>query len=261
MINSFVARLRRAAALTAAACVVIAVAGCAGPQAKYKIPAAAPVQTAAIKTPPPPAEPDWRRYFRDMSNGAILVSLDDRRLSYWAPGAQSYREFPIAVPRSPDLERRGRTEIVRRRKNPSWRPTPAMLKRNPRLPKYVGPGPHNPLGERALYLGWRYYAIHGTNDPRSIGRAATSGCFRMFPKHIAWLYDRAPLGLPVRVVEDLPGRAPLRVVVGEGQTIPQARPLPGPASAPLTTAPALAARGNGQVASAANVASRADGAR
>ena len=156
---------------------------------------------------PKPATPDWRSHFRDVSRGAILVSLDDRRLAYWSPGATQYREFPIAVPRSADLERRGRTSIVRRRRNPDWRPTPDMLRRNPNQPKYIGPGPHNPLGERALYLGWRYYAIHGTNNPLSIGEQATSGCFRMYPEHIEWLYEQARLGTPVRVVDGDPQMA------------------------------------------------------
>ncbi|MEO1505909.1 MAG: L,D-transpeptidase, partial [Pseudomonadota bacterium] len=76
-----------------------------------------------------------------------------------------------------------------------------MLKRNPDLPRYVPPGPDNPLGEHALYLGWRYYAIHGSNDPTSIGRATTSGCIRLFPQHIAWLYEQAAVGTPVLILE------------------------------------------------------------
>ncbi len=149
----------------------------------------------------PPTEINWRDHFSDISQGAILIQIDKRRLSYWAPGARSYRDFPIAVPRNPSLERRGETRIVRRRKNPDWRPTPDMLKRNPNLPAYVGPGPNNPLGRRALYLGWRYYAIHGTNSPDSIGRATTSGCFRLFDEHIEWLFDNAVIGTPVKVVD------------------------------------------------------------
>lgn len=155
--------------------------------------------------PPPPPEPDWRAHFDDVSKGAILVNLETRRLSYWSPGAALYREFPIGVPRTDDLEKTGRTKIVRRRKNPDWRPTPSMIKRNPDLPRYVGPGPQNPMGERALYLGWRYYAIHGTNDPSSIGRRTTSGCFRMFPEHIEWLYDQAGVGVPVVVIDGAAG--------------------------------------------------------
>ena len=147
------------------------------------------------------ASPKWQNHFSSVNRGAILISLDDRRLSYWGPGGKEYREFRIAVPSEEFLERRGRTSVVRRRKNPDWRPTPSMRKRMPNLPSYIGPGPHNPLGEHALYLGWRYYAIHGTNNPRSIGTRATSGCFRLYPRDIKWLFDRVRIGAPVRVVD------------------------------------------------------------
>ena len=147
-----------------------------------------------------PAELDWRAYFEDVSEGAILVRLDARRLSYWSPDGQSYREFPIAIAETPDFERVGETSIVRRAAEPGWTPTPAMRLRNPELPGHVPPGPDNPMGKYALYLGWTYYAIHGTNDPASIGRATTSGCIRMFAEHIEWLYRNAEIGTPVMVM-------------------------------------------------------------
>jgi lipoprotein-anchoring transpeptidase ErfK/SrfK len=147
-------------------------------------------------------EADWRPYFDDLSKGAILVRLDARRLAYWSPGGESYREFPIGIAELPELERLGRTVIVRRKEHPDWRPTPSMLERNPGLPRHVPPGPDNPMGDYALYLDWPAYAIHGTNDPASIGRATTSGCIRLFPEHIAWLYAHAEVGTPVLVVRD-----------------------------------------------------------
>src|SRR5690606_38820754 len=149
-----------------------------------------------------PVEVDWRPYFDDLSKSAILVRLDARRLAYWSPGGEIYREFPIGIAELPELERLGRTEIIRRRERPDWRPTPSMLERDPSLPRYVPPGPDNPMGEHALYLGWQYYAIHGTNDPASIGRATTSGCIRLFPEHITWLYEHVEVGTPVLVVRE-----------------------------------------------------------
>lgn len=150
-----------------------------------------------------PPELNWSDYFTDISQGAILVNVDARWLVYWPPGGGAYEPFPIAVPRAPELTRTGLTRIVRRRENPDWRPTPSMRERMPDLPDYIGPGPQNPLGERALYLGWTYYAIHGTNDPTSIGTRATSGCFRLHPDDILWLFDRAEIGTPVRVIQSL----------------------------------------------------------
>ncbi len=186
----------RAVRALAAALGVLA-AACAAPPP-------APSETVRISAPPAQAaaEADWRPYFDDLGAGAILVRLDTRRLAYWSPGGATYREFPISIAEAPELERLGRTEIVRRREAPDWRPTPSMLERDPSLPRYVPAGPDNPMGSHALYLGWRYYAIHGTNDPASIGRATTSGCIRLFPEHIAWLFEHAEVGTPVLVVRE-----------------------------------------------------------
>ncbi len=164
----------------------------------------------ATNIPPRPPRPKatppelyWSDHFENVAQGAVLINIDARWLVYWPPGGGRYEAFPIAVPLNRDLTRTGMTRIVRRRENPDWRPTPSMRERMPELPEYIGPGPGNPLGERALYLSWTYYAIHGTNDPRSIGTRATSGCFRMYPEDILWLYDRAEIGTPVRVVQNL----------------------------------------------------------
>jgi L,D-transpeptidase ErfK/SrfK len=142
---------------------------------------------------------DWREYFQSVDNDAILCVIDDRVLHYW--GADGfYRIYPTSVALSDEMTRRGRTEIVAKRPEPEWRPTPSMLERNPALPEYVGPGPDNPLGVRAMNLGWQYYLIHGTNDIRKIGRQSSSGCIGLFNEHILEVYDRAKIGTPVMVI-------------------------------------------------------------
>jgi hypothetical protein len=184
-----------------ATALALAIAALAG--ACAAAPATETVTVIEVGAPPATAdEVDWRDYFEDISAGAILVRLDARRLSYWGPGGASYREFPAGIAELPEYEQLGLTRITRRRAGPDWSPTPSMLLRNPDLPRHVPPGPDNPMGEHALYLGWRYYAIHGTNDPASIGRATTSGCIRLFAEHIAWLYDNAAVGTPVLVVRE-----------------------------------------------------------
>jgi lipoprotein-anchoring transpeptidase ErfK/SrfK len=65
-------------------------------------------------------------------------------------------------------------------------------------------GIKNPLGAMALYLGNSLYRIHGTNDAKSIGQAASSGCFRMLNAHIVDLASRVDVGTPVTVVHRLP---------------------------------------------------------
>ena len=91
--------------------------------------------------------------------------------------------------------------MVRKQKDPIWRPTPRMRAENPELPEAVPPGPDNPLGHRAMYLGWSQYLIHGTNKPLGIGRRASSGCVRMYPEDIEYLFDRIAIGTKVTVVD------------------------------------------------------------
>jgi hypothetical protein len=80
-----------------------------------------------------------------------------------------------------------------------------MHKRQPGLPITVSGGVINPLGAKALYLGNTIYRIHGTNNERSIGRASSSGCFRMMNEHVVHLTTLAKVGTTVRVVANYSG--------------------------------------------------------
>jgi len=106
--------------------------------------------------------------------------------------------YPIAVGRQ-GLQWTGQHVITRKVKWPSWNPSANMRRKHPGLPGYVPGGPENPLGARALYLGDTLYRIHGTNDPKSIGRAASSGCFRMRNEDVIDLYERVNVGTVVVV--------------------------------------------------------------
>ena len=75
-----------------------------------------------------------------------------------------------------------------------------MRKRRPDLPGFMEGGPDNPLGARALYLGSSIYRIHGTNEPSSIGKAASSGCIRMLNEDVAELYRHVKLDARVTVL-------------------------------------------------------------
>lgn len=142
---------------------------------------------------------EWQDYFPDLSKDAILCDTNDRVLHYW--GADGfYRIYPTSVPLTAEMTRRGRTSITLKRPEPEWRPTTSMLERHPDLPTYVGPGPDNPLGIRALNLTWPAYRIHGTNDIRKIGRQSSSGCIGLFNQHIIEVYDRAQVGTPVLLI-------------------------------------------------------------
>jgi len=142
----------------------------------------------------------WRPYFKSLRNGAILVDTTSRVLHFWSQDEQIYKLYPTSVPLSEDLTRRGRTRIVRMVVGPSWSPTPAMKRRNPDWPSYVPPGPDNPLGTHALYLSWKYYRIHGTQDNRKIGRRSSNGCIGLYNEHIKELYGLTTVGTQVLLI-------------------------------------------------------------
>ncbi len=130
--------------------------------------------------------------------GQIIVSFGDRRL-YHITARGRATSYPIAVPRE-QARWQGVTSVSYKRVNPSWRPTPEMIRENPRLPRWVPGGhPMNPLGVRALYLGSSTYRIHGTDAPWTIGQAASSGCIRMYNKDVLDLYPRVKVGTRVTV--------------------------------------------------------------
>jgi lipoprotein-anchoring transpeptidase ErfK/SrfK len=90
--------------------------------------------------------------------------------------------------------------ISRKSEWPDWIPPAEMVARQPYLPRWVGGGPGNPLGARALYLGNTAYRIHGTNNPASIGKHVSSGCIRLRDEDVIDLYDRVAIGTKVVVL-------------------------------------------------------------
>lgn len=134
--------------------------------------------------------------------GTILINKEKFFLYHVGKDGTAVR-YGIAVGR--DGQRWGGEAVVgRKAKWPSWTPTANMRRRNPSLPVRMPGGPQNPLGARALYL-YRdgqdtLYRIHGTNEPWSIGKAASSGCIRMLNEHVLDLFNKTPDGSRVIVL-------------------------------------------------------------
>ena len=138
------------------------------------------------------------RFNPKFTPGQVIVSFGDRRL-YLITRAGEAISYPVAIPREQDRWQ-GVTKVSDKKVNPAWRPTPDMLRENPKLPSWVPGGhPMNPLGVRALYLGSSTYRIHGTDAPWTIGTAASKGCIRMFNRDVLDLYPRVPVGTKVTV--------------------------------------------------------------
>lgn len=176
--------VRWALAAVAALSVVVA-AGTA--EARVKKVALPPAQSAS------PQEGELKG---DYPIGAVVINTTERRL-YYSLGNGKALVYRVAVGKA-GFQWYGQSWISAKTKNPGWFPTARMRANG--APKYVPPGPRNPLGPRALYLGWSEYRIHGTNAPGSIGGAASSGCFRMLNADAIDLFDRVAVGAPVYVV-------------------------------------------------------------
>lgn len=129
--------------------------------------------------------------------GTIVIRTSERRLYYVFGGGQAIR-YPVAVGK-PRFQWSGELWVSAKQENPTWRPTARMRREDPSLPVAMGPGPRNPLGPRAIYLGWGEYRIHGTNAPSSVGTEASSGCFRMYNADAIDLFERVHIGAPVIV--------------------------------------------------------------
>ena len=52
----------------------------------------------------------------------------------------------------------------------------------------------SPIGTRWVGLNRKGYGIHGTNEPRSIGRAASHGCIRMSNRDITQFFNLVRVG-------------------------------------------------------------------
>jgi L,D-transpeptidase ErfK/SrfK len=140
----------------------------------------------------------------------IVVDLARMRLFYFPePAAGRPREvitFPVGIGREYRLPPLGATRITRKARNPTWYPPEWIREERAKegevLPRSVPPGPDNPLGEYALYLGLPGYLIHGTNRPWGIGMRVSGGCVRLYPEDIGALYERVPVGAPVRITSE-----------------------------------------------------------
>lgn len=151
---------------------------------------------------------------KSVKPGELIVSFSDRTI-YFVEKAGQAVAYPIAIPREQD-DWKGVMSISQKKVNPSWTPTPTMIKENPKLPSWVPGGhPMNPMGVRALYLGSSAYRIHGTDAPWTIGQPVSKGCIRLYNKDVVDLYERVKLGTKVIVTWDsyqdgkiTPGKSP-----------------------------------------------------
>ena len=136
--------------------------------------------------------------------GTLVVDPENRFLYHVLAYGQAKR-YGVGVGRA-GFAWAGNAQIGMKRRWPRWVPPREMVDRDERARKWVNGqpgGPDNPLGARALYLysnnADTLYRIHGTNEPKSIGLAMSSGCIRMLNEDVADLFDNVIVGTPVTV--------------------------------------------------------------
>jgi lipoprotein-anchoring transpeptidase ErfK/SrfK len=130
--------------------------------------------------------------------GTVVVRTGERRL-YFVLGDGSAIRYRVAVGRR-GKHWFGRVVIDGKYRSPAWTP-PADMRAAGADPAPVIPAgsPANPMGAAALTLSGDKYAIHGTNEPASIGRYASFGCIRMLNDDVLDLFERVSVGTPVLV--------------------------------------------------------------
>jgi lipoprotein-anchoring transpeptidase ErfK/SrfK len=188
----------------------------------------------ADEQPSPALQRQVVPYFGAEPAGTIIIDPAHTFLYLTLGGGKAIR-YGIGVGRE-GFEWSGTETIVRKAEWPDWIPPAAMVARQPYLPRWIGGGPGNPLGARALYLGNTDYRIHGTNDPSSIGKHMSSGCIRMLNEDVIDLYNRVNIGAKVVVLPDTQSRQ-----IGAAQpdiNLPASAPAPGRQTAAIGPRPA-----------------------
>ena len=129
---------------------------------------------------------------------SIHVDLSERRIRLYSKG-RLLKKYRCAVGTRGNATPRGSFKITAKRKNPTWGNPGSAWARN--MPSFIGPGPTNPLGTRALNLSASGIRIHGTSKRYSIGTAASHGCLRMLREDVEDLFPRVSVGTPVTIVK------------------------------------------------------------
>ena len=132
--------------------------------------------------------------------GTIVIKTAERRL-YYVTGSGDAIRYPVGVGKA-GMAWSGTATIDGKYIKPAWQAPESIKKDYSRLPPVVpGGSPANPMGAAALTLsGGGQYAIHGTNNPGSVGGFVSHGCIRMHNEDIMDLYERVSLGTTVVVL-------------------------------------------------------------
>ena len=138
--------------------------------------------------------------FSGFAPGTIGVKTAERNLYFVIDETRALR-FPVGVGR-PGMAWTGQARVEGKYIEPAWAPPEDIRRDHPALPELIPGGDRaNPMGAAALTMRGGEYAIHGTNNPASIGGFVSYGCIRMHNRDIRELYRMVDIGTPVFVGE------------------------------------------------------------
>ena len=140
----------------------------------------------------------------DAPREGIVINTAEMRLYYYPKATNTVETYPVSIGRTDWNTPLVTTRIARKMANPAWYPPASIrkehLQKGDPLPAVVPPGPDNPLGKYALYLGIPGYLLHGTNNEYGIGMQVTHGCMRLYAPDIERLFEKVSVGTTVRIV-------------------------------------------------------------
>jgi len=136
----------------------------------------------------------------DAPHQGLVINVPEMRLYDYTSDPNSPTVLAVAVGDITDQTPVREFKVGGKRVDPVWTVPESIRAERPDLPAVVPAGPDNPLGDRWLTLGNTSYGVHGTNNLWSIGRQATHGCVRLYNHDMRALYDRVPIGTPVRII-------------------------------------------------------------
>lgn len=142
----------------------------------------------------------------DTVREGIVINVAEMRLYYYPPMGNSVEVLPIGIGQAGrETPRNWVTAVERKQEGPTWVPTAntrrEYAKEGKTLPALVPPGPDNPMGLYAIYIG-RLYAIHGTNANFGIGLRVSHGCVRLRNDDIKFLFENVPVGTRVQFIDE-----------------------------------------------------------
>ncbi|MGW8325491.1 MAG: L,D-transpeptidase family protein [Desulfobacterales bacterium] len=128
----------------------------------------------------------------------LVINLPEFRLYHFIPKTKMVSTYPVGIGDVGWETPVAVGHIIYRQVDPTWL-VPKSLRA-----KYgattIPPGPKNPLGKYWLGLSLSGYGIHGTNAPWGIGRRVSHGCIRLYPEHIALLFENVSVNTPVEII-------------------------------------------------------------